>query len=262
MGGPLTSALSAAAAAVSIVPLTGVPEVRAGDNLAQVLISALDAQGLALVDGDVVVVASKVVSKAEGRGVGELPHPGARAGLLADETGFEAGLVELILSESQAVLRSRPRVLVVETRHGLVCANAGVDRSNTGNAGTALLLPVDSDASARAVRGALMERFGATIAVLVSDTFGRPFRYGQVNVAIGVAGMKPIHDYRGQADPNALVLQGTEIAVADELCSAAELVMNKLDGVPVAVVRGYRWEPDDAATMRPLLRDRATDYFR
>ena len=152
-------------------------------------------------------------------------------------------------------------MLIVETRKGLVCANAGVDRSNTGGAGTALLLPLDSDLSARGLCAALAGHFKAAVAVLVSDTFGRPFRYGLVNVAIGVAGMKPIHDYRGQADPNALVLQGTELAVADELCSAAELVMNKLDRVPAAVVRGYRWEPDPGS-MRPLLRDPATDYFR
>lgn len=232
-----------------------------GDDLAEVIIDALEAQGLALFDGDVVVVASKVVSKAEGRGVVELPPPGTRAGLLADETGFEPGLVELILSESRDVLRARPRVLVVETRQGLVCANAGVDRSNTGDAGTALLLPLDSDGSAHDLRAALGEHFHAALAVLVSDTFGRPFRNGLVNVAIGVSGMKPIRDYRGQADPNALVLQGTEIATADELCSAAELVMNKLDRVPVAVVRGYRWEPDPGS-MQALLRDAATDYFR
>jgi coenzyme F420-0:L-glutamate ligase/coenzyme F420-1:gamma-L-glutamate ligase len=246
---------------LTIVPVRAVPEVHAGDDLAAIILSALEEGRLRLRDGDVVVVASKVVSKAEGRGVAELPPPGPRAGLLADETGFEPGLVELILSESQAVLRSRPRVLVVETHHGLVCANAGVDRSNVGDAGTALLLPLDPDASARRLSQALSAHFGASVAVLLSDTFGRPFRYGQVNVAIGVAGMRAIRDYRGQADSNDLVLQGTEIAVADELCSAAELVMNKLDGVPVAVVRGYRWEPGEAG-MRPLLRDAATDYFR
>lgn len=262
MGGALKAVLSTAAAVgVSIIPLSGVPEVHGGDDLAQVITDALHTQELVLLDGDVVVVASKVVSKAEGQGVAELPRPGARAGLLAGETGFEAGLVELILSESREVLRSRPRVLVVETTHGLVCANAGVDRSNTGDSGTALRLPVDSDASAELLRATLEGHFGAAVAVLVSDTFGRPFRYGLVNVAIGVAGMKPIRDYRGQADPNALVLQGTELAVADELCSAAELVMNKLDRVPVAVIRGYRWELG-AEGMRPLLRDPATDYFR
>lgn len=262
MGRPLPAVLSAAPAPdVSILAVTGVPEVGRDDDLARLIIDALKGQDLRLQDGDIVVVASKVVSKAEGRGVAELPRPSGRANQLAEETGFEPGLVELILSESRQVLRSRPRVLVVETRHGLVCANAGVDRSNTGDAGTALLLPLDPDASASGLRDSFEAHFGATIAVLVSDTFGRPFRHGLVNVAVGVAGMQPIRDYRGQADSNALVLQGTELAVADELCSAAELVMNKLDGVPVAVIRGYGWEPGPASA-KSLLRDPATDYFR
>ena len=262
MGRALTGGVSPTTAAeVSIVGIGGMPEVRPGDDLARLIRESLEAQGLGLRDGDVLVVASKVVSKAEGRAVAELPVAGPRAGLLADETGFEPGLVELILSETTAVLRSRPRVLVVETHHGLVCANAGVDRSNTGDSGTALLLPLDSDISAERIRRELSDHFGVEIAVLVSDTFGRPFRYGLVNVAIGVAGMNPIHDYRGQTDPGGLVLQGTEMAVGDEICSAAELVMNKLDGVPAAVVRGYAWEPG-AGSMRALLRDPATDYFR
>jgi coenzyme F420-0:L-glutamate ligase/coenzyme F420-1:gamma-L-glutamate ligase len=238
-----------------------VPEVRDGDDLAQVLAKAIRARRQDLRDGDVLVVASKVVSKAEGRRVEALPTAGPRAGLLADETGFEPGLVELILSETAEVLRSRPRVLVVVTRQGLVMANAGVDRSNTGKAGSALLLPLDSDASAAALRDRLAADFGVELAVVVSDTFGRPFRHGLVNVAIGVAGMNPIRDYRGQADPERQVLQGTEMAVADELCSAAELVMNKLDRVPAAIVRGYQWEPAPGG-ISPLLRDAAHDYFR
>lgn len=250
-----------AAAGVSIIPVRGIPEVAPGADLAQVVIEGLDADGLALHDGDVVVVASKVVSKAEGRVVPSLPPPGPRASLLADETGFDPGLVELILSETREVLRSRPHVLVVETVHGLVCANAGVDRSNAGAPGAALTLPADSDASARRLCEALSDHFQAAVAVIVSDTFGRPFRHGLVNVAVGVAGMSAIRDYRGQSDPDAHLLEGTEIAVADELCSAAELVMNKLDRVPVAVIRGYAWEPA-AGGIGPLLRDPATDYFR
>jgi coenzyme F420-0:L-glutamate ligase/coenzyme F420-1:gamma-L-glutamate ligase len=246
---------------VSIIPVRGIPEVLGRTDLGPLLVAALDADGLTLEPGDVVVVASKIVSKAEGRLVPELPQAGPRASLLADETGFEPGLVELILSETREVLRSRPRVLVVETVHGLVCANAGVDRSNTGAAGAALTLPVDSDASARRLREALTAHFGAAIAVIVSDTFGRPFRHGLVNVAVGVSGMTAIRDYRGQADPAAHVLEGTEMAIVDELCSAAELVMNKLDRVPVAVIRGYAWEPATGG-ISPLLRDPATDYFR
>jgi coenzyme F420-0:L-glutamate ligase/coenzyme F420-1:gamma-L-glutamate ligase len=249
------------AAAISIIPVRGIPEVAASADLREVVSEAIEADGLALADGDVVVVASKVVSKAEGRGVRRLPSPGARASLLAAETGFDPGLVELILTETREVLRSRPHLLVVETVHGLVCANAGVDRSNAGASGQALRLPADSDASARRLREALGARFQVRVAVLVSDTFGRPFRHGLVNVAVGVAGMDAIRDYRGQADPDAHVLEGTEIAVADELCSAAELVMNKLDRVPVAIIRGYAWEAS-AGGAAPLLRDPAHDYFR
>jgi coenzyme F420-0:L-glutamate ligase/coenzyme F420-1:gamma-L-glutamate ligase len=246
---------------ISILPLAGLPEIVEGDDLAGVLIGAFEREGLSLQNGDVVVVASKIVSKAEGRGVAALPRAGARAALLADETGFEPGLVELILSETREVLRARPRVLVVETRHGLVCANAGVDRSNAGPDQAALLLPEDSDQSAERLCARLAERFRAGVAVIISDTFGRPFRHGLVNVAVGVAGMRPIRDYRGQADPAQHVLEGTEIAVADELCAAAELVMNKLDRVPVAVIRGYAWE-SAAGGIAPLLRDPAQDYFR
>lgn len=248
-------------AGISIVPVRGIPEVAAGSDLARVVIEGLDADGLTLRNGDIVVVASKVVSKAEGHVVPTLPLPGPRASLLADETGFDPGLVELILSETREVLRSRPHVLVVETVHGLVCANAGVDRSNAGARGAALTLPADSDASARRLRQTLSDHFEVAVAVIVSDTFGRPFRHGLVNVALGVAGMSAIRDYRGQSDPDAHVLEGTEIAVADELCSAAELVMNKLDRVPVALIRGYAWEAAPGSSA-PLLRDPATDYFR
>lgn len=180
---------------------------------------------------------------------------------LATLTGFDAGEVELILSQSTAVLRTAPGVLVVETPQGFVCANAGIDRSNTGQAGTALLLPEDSDASARRLSQGLSSRFGVDLAVLVSDTFGRPFRYGLVNVALGVAGMEAIRDYRGHTDAEGRALKGTELAVADELCSATELVMNKLDRVPVAVVRGYRYQPS-VGSGRVLLREPAQDYFR
>jgi coenzyme F420-0:L-glutamate ligase/coenzyme F420-1:gamma-L-glutamate ligase len=152
-------------------------------------------------------------------------------------------------------------VLVTETRAGYVCANAGVDRSNAGPEGGALLLPQDCDGAARQILERLTERFNVALAVLISDTFGRPFRLGLCNVALGVAGMRALRDYRGASDPHGYVLQGTEIAVADEVCSAAELVMNKLDRVPVAVVRGYHFEPA-AGSGKDLLRDPALDTFR
>ena len=241
--------------------MIGVPEIKAGDDLVKLLGDALaDSAGNAL-EGDIVVVASKVVSKADARRATHNPAPSEKAGALAQVTGFDPGEVELILSQSRAVLRAAPGVLVVETRQGFICANAGVDRSNTGEAGTALLLPEDADASAERLRQGLSARFGVGLAVLVSDTFGRPFRQALVNVALGVAGMAAIRDYRGQLDSEGRTLQGTELAVADELCSAAELVMNKLDRVPAAVIRGYPYEPA-AGSGLVLLRDAAHDYFR
>ena len=237
------------------------PEVREGDDLVRLIGDALDALGEAPGDGDVVVVASKVLSKSEGRRLQSNPQPNPDAQRIAAQTGQPVDEVAAVLSETTAVLRAEPGVLVVETRHGYVCANAGVDRSNTGAAGTALLLPDDSDAGADRIREGLTHRYGASVAVLVSDTFGRPFRHGLVNVALGVAGMKPIRDYRGQRDPEGRSLAGTELAVADELCAAAELVMNKLDRVPVALIRGYHFE-SGAGSGRDLLRDPATDYFR
>jgi coenzyme F420-0:L-glutamate ligase/coenzyme F420-1:gamma-L-glutamate ligase len=241
--------------------VAGLPEVQSGDNLVDLLSAGIEASVGPLVDGDIVVVASKVVSKAEGMRVAENPAAGEEATRLALITGFDAGEVELILSQSTSVLRSAPGVLVVETIHGFVCANAGIDRSNTGDVTSALLLPLDADASARRLLDGLGAQFEATIAVLVSDTFGRPFRYGLVNVALGVAGMEAIHDYRGQLDPGGRTLKGTELAVADELCSAAELVMNKLDRVPAAVIRGYSVLAAQGSA-RVLIRDPTQDYFR
>jgi coenzyme F420-0:L-glutamate ligase/coenzyme F420-1:gamma-L-glutamate ligase len=246
---------------VTLLPVRGIPEVAPGDDLAGLISDALELGGTPLEDGDIVVVASKVVSKAEGRVVTVDPEPDARALELAGVTGFEPGHVALILAESRAVLRSAPGVLVVETHHGFICANAGVDRSNTGPGGGALLLPLDPDGSASALCDRLRRRHSRAVAVLLSDTFGRPFRYGLVNVALGVAGMKAIRDYRGQVDPDGYHLKGTELAVADEIAAAAELVMNKLDRVPVAIVRGYPFEAD-AGGVAPVLRDPTTDYFR
>jgi coenzyme F420-0:L-glutamate ligase/coenzyme F420-1:gamma-L-glutamate ligase len=244
-----------------MIPLPGIPEVDTGADLVELIAGALDAQAIALQEHDIVVVASKIVSKAEGRRVTDDPVPSPRALELAAVTGFPPAEVELILSQSTAVLRSAAGVLVTETPQGFVCANAGVDRSNVGQERGALLLPLDPDASARNLRDSLSRRWHIDVAVLISDTFGRPFRHGLVNVALGVAGMDAIRDYRGQVDAGGRRLRGTEIAIADELCSAAELVMNKLDRVPVAVIRGYLFDAAGGG-VAPLLRDPAHDYFR
>jgi coenzyme F420-0:L-glutamate ligase/coenzyme F420-1:gamma-L-glutamate ligase len=246
---------------LTITPVTGLPEIREGDDLVALIGDALDAAGVSPADGDVFVVASKIVSKAEGQRLLTDVEADAEVRRVAARTGQPLAEVAAVLAETATVLRAEPGVLVVETRHGYICANAGVDRSNTGMPGTALLLPADPDAGAARIQAGLEARYGASLAVLVSDTFGRPFRYGLVNVALGVAGMRPIRDYRGQPHPEGRPLAGTELAVADELCAAAELVMNKLDRVPVAMIHGYRFEPGDGSG-RELLRDRATDYFR
>jgi coenzyme F420-0:L-glutamate ligase/coenzyme F420-1:gamma-L-glutamate ligase len=241
--------------------IRGIPEVRPGDDLAALIVEAADAQGTPLATGDVAVVSQKVVSKAEGRVVrlAEVtPSPFALE--VGRSLKKDPRLVEVILRESRRIVRMDRGILITETHHGQVCANAGVDQSNAG-AGWVSLLPEDPDASARG----LVERFralaGADVAVIVADTFGRPWREGLQNVAIGVAGMRPLRSYLGVPDVHGYVLQATVLAVADELASAAELVMGKLDGVPVALVRGYAYTPG-AGSARELLRDPALDLFR
>jgi coenzyme F420-0:L-glutamate ligase / coenzyme F420-1:gamma-L-glutamate ligase len=204
---------------LSIVPLTGIPELRAGDDLAAHLGDALDRAG-GLADGDVVVVAQKAVSKVEGR-----------VERAADE-------LEVIFREAGTVRRRRGDLVIAETEHGFVCASAGVDHSNAPDVGWVVLLPRDPDASARVLRDALARRFGVTLGVIVSDSFGRAWRQGTTDVAIGVAGMSPLLDLRGQADARGRTLESTTIAVADELAGAAELVFGKAAGIPAARIRG------------------------
>jgi coenzyme F420-0:L-glutamate ligase / coenzyme F420-1:gamma-L-glutamate ligase len=246
---------------VSIFPVPDLPEIVEGASLATLILDGIQRLGLALEPGDVVVVTQKVVSKAEGR-VRSLEDvvPSPRAIEIGNRIGFDPRHVEVILSESVRIVREAPRVLITETRHGFVCANAGVDRSNTGGRESVVLLPERPDESARELRENLRERSGVAPGVVISDSFGRPWREGQVNVAIGAAGVVALRDYRGQRDPDGYELQGTELGVVDELASAAELVMGKLDRVPVALVRGAAVAGDD--TVRRLLRDPATDLFR
>jgi coenzyme F420-0:L-glutamate ligase/coenzyme F420-1:gamma-L-glutamate ligase len=226
-----------------VVPLIGIPEVGAGDDLAALVGDAIERAG-GLEAGDVVVVAQKAVSKAEGR-VEAVP---------AERH------VEVVLRESRRVRRRRDDFLIVDTRHGFVCAAAGVDRSNTPGDGLVVLLPLDPDASARALRDALARRFGVAPAVIVTDSFGRAWRQGTTDVAIGVAGMRPLLDLRGSRDTRGYELQGTVIAVADELASAAELVMGKARGVPAAIVRGCA-VPQGDGSARELVMPPERDLF-
>ena len=246
---------------VSIYPVPGLPEIADGAPLARLIVQGVQRLGLSLESSDVVVVTQKIVSKAEGRVLSlDQVQPSARATEIGHRIGFDPRHVEVILAESVRVVREAPHVLITETRHGFVCANAGVDRSNTGGKELVVLLPERPDESARRLREGLGELAGTVVGVVISDSFGRPWREGQVNVAIGAAGVVTLRDYRGEQDPAGYQLQGTELGVADELASAAELVMGKLDRVPVALIRGARVAGE--GSVRELLRDPATDLFR
>lgn len=245
---------------LSIWPVTGLPEVRSGDDLASLIVQALGTDPL--IDRDVVVVAQKVVSKSEGRVVAlSSVVPSERAGRMAEETGRDARTLEVVLRETKNIVRWERGVLIAETRHGFVCANAGVDRSNAGAPDSVVLLPVDPDASAARLRSALRERTGADVAVVVTDTFGRAWREGHVNVAIGMAGMPALLRYAGRLDPDGYELRVTEIALADEIAAAAELVMGKLDRCPVAIVRGVELPAGDEPA-QTYVRPREKDLFR
>jgi len=246
---------------IQIFPLTGMPEIKPGDDLGRLIIDAARTSDFVVASGDIFVVAQKVVSKAEGRIVRlATVSPSERAEEWARAWGKDPRVIELVLSEAKRIVRMAQGVIVGETAHGFVCANAGVDISNT-EPGTALLLPRDPDASARALLAALEKAFAAPLAVIVADTFGRPWREGLVNVALGVAGMAPLLDYRGQADTSGKTLQATLIAVADELASAAELAMGKLDRIPVAIVRGAQISARSGRG-RDLIRPAQRDLFR
>lgn len=247
---------------IHILPVRGIGQVRAGDDLVALILAALETQDQALADGDVLVVTQKIVSKAEGRAVvPETVEPSHMAHMAAAQGHKSAGYYEVVLRESRRIVRMDRGVLVTETHHGLICANSGVDESNVDGGTTVLLLPVDPDGSAQAMRAALRARASVEVAVIISDTFGRPWREGQVNVAIGAAGIAPLTDYAGQEDSSGYTLRASIIAIADELASAAELVMGKIDAVPVAIVRGYHYAASDAGA-HALIRAPERDLFR
>jgi len=251
---------AAAPAEVHLVALRGMPAVRAGDDLAHLLAAAARAQGLRLAGG-VLVVCQKVVSKAEGRLVPLASvSPSAEARRLAAEDGKDPRHVEVVLRETARVVRRGPGVLICETRHGFVCANAGVDLSNAPEEGVAVLLPEDPDASAERLRAALLARGAGPLGVVVSDTFGRPWRDGLVDVAIGCAGIAPIDDLRGRPDLAGRILQVTAMATADQLAAAAGLLMTKDSGVPAVWVDGIA--PEGSGGVRATLRDPKLDLFR
>jgi coenzyme F420-0:L-glutamate ligase / coenzyme F420-1:gamma-L-glutamate ligase len=237
-----------------VLPLAGVPEVREGDDLGTLIAAAVE-----LEDDDVVVVAQKIVSKAEGRVVRLADvDPSQRAHDLA--AGQDPRKLEVVLREARRIVRERPPLVIAETRHGFVCASAGVDASNTPEPGTLVLLPEDPDASAARIRERLRALTGRTVGVVVTDSFGRAWRQGTTDVAIGAAGIEVLLDLRGVRDPVGYELHATTIAVADEIAGAAELVMGKVDGVPGAIVRGLRLRGDGRA--RDLVMAVERDLFR
>ncbi len=246
---------------VSITGIEGIPEVQTGDDLAGHIAQAAAGQGLQLLDDDVIVVTQKSVSKAEGRFVvlDEI-QPSEFATQLANNWEKDARHVEVVLRESKRIVRMDHGVIICETHHGLVCANAGVDASNVPGE-RLMLLPVDPDASAQQIREGLRHHTGADVAVIISDTFGRPWRTGYTEVAIGVAGMMPIMDYVGTNDTQGRELKATWICVADELASSAELVTGKVNQVPAAVIRGYAIQRGDGSA-KEMLRMAETDLFR
>jgi coenzyme F420-0:L-glutamate ligase/coenzyme F420-1:gamma-L-glutamate ligase len=250
-----------AAREVRVIPVPGLPEIHAGDDLPAMIVDAARAAGGVLAD-DVLVVTQKIVSKAEGRIVDlATVTPGAFARSIAEQWEKDARQVEVVLGETKRIVRMGHGVMICETHHGFICANAGVDASNVERTGTVCLLPVDSDASARTIRDAVAAAFGVRAAVIVSDSFGRPWREGIVNFAIGCAGIAPLVDYTGQRDPAGYELRVTAMAVVDELAAAAELVHGKLARVPVAIVRGAEYAPGDGS-IRDIIRDAELDLFR
>jgi coenzyme F420-0:L-glutamate ligase/coenzyme F420-1:gamma-L-glutamate ligase len=242
---------------MEVVGVAGLPEIGPGDDIAALIAAATE-----VVAGDVVVVTSKIVSKAEGRTV-ELATvtPSAFSTEWATRWNKDPRVVELVLRESRRIVRMAGPVLITETHHGFVCANSGIDQSSSGAAGRVVLLPVDPDASARGIRGRFAA-LGVDVAVIVSDTFGRPWREGQTDVAVGVAGIAPLHSYVGEVDPHGHEFRVQELCVVDELAAAAELVKGNTSRVPVAVIRGYEYRRDETASMASVIRDAERDLFR
>jgi coenzyme F420-0:L-glutamate ligase/coenzyme F420-1:gamma-L-glutamate ligase len=230
---------------VQLIPLTGIPEIGDGDDVAAAVLAAAGAAGVAWQNGDVLVVTHKIVSKAEGRVVP-----------VTDDAGYR----RLAEEEAAAVVRRRGDLVIAQTRHGFICANAGVDRSNAVP-GTAVLLPLDPDRSAHRIRTRILRDTGVDIPVIISDTFGRPWRRGLTDVAIGISGMAAVLDLRGTRDATGRELHATEIAIADEVAAAADLVMGKAAAVPAAVVRGVAW-PAGSGRATDLVRPAAEDLFR
>ncbi len=258
--------MKAPAQELRIIPIPFSDEIMPGDSIAQKILQALANQKLNLIQGDILVVKHKIVSKAEGQLI-ELDsiHPSAASGAWARRYNLDARVTEVALAESKRIVRRKRGVLITETRHGFICANSGVDVSNVNGGSHALLLPKDPDASAAGIHRELKKHLHLSIPVIISDSFGRPWREGLTEVAIGVAGMKPLHDYRGRSDSHGYPLRITLEAVADELASAAGLVCGKLARTPACIIRGFAYQSaykKEKGSAKDLIRPAKTDLFR
>ncbi|MDW0232875.1 MAG: coenzyme F420-0:L-glutamate ligase [Nitrososphaeraceae archaeon] len=247
---------------VEIISILINDDIREGDDISNLILKSIKEKKESLKENDVIVITHKIVSKSEGRTI-DLTKiiPSEESKKISSRTGKDPKLVELIISQSNEIIKIQREIIITETKHGFVCANSGIDTSNVGNSNHVVLLPVDPDKSAREIRNYIRSRTKTNVAVIISDTFGRPFRKGQVNVAIGVAGINPIKSYIGDSDMYGNILRVTEIAIADEIASAAELVMGKFLRVPVTIVRGYDFSSTDAS-ISTVTRAKKDDLFR
>lgn len=249
---------------IEIFAIQNMPLIKEGDNIADIIVTAAQRQNTPITNKDIVVITHKIVSKAEGNIVNlEKVSPSERAIQLAQKTEKDPKFVEIVLRETKEIVRTGHNSLITETKNGTICANAGIDKSNIEGKENIALLPREPDKSARSIRREIRKLTNQDVAVVISDTHGRPLRMGEINVAIGIAGMKPTKDRRGEKDLFGYVLRVKQTAIADEIASAAELVIGQADeGRPVAIVRGYEYSPAEKASARELIRPREADLFR
>jgi coenzyme F420-0:L-glutamate ligase/coenzyme F420-1:gamma-L-glutamate ligase len=249
---------------IDIIAVENLPLMKKGDKIAQLVVNAAEKQRTPLQNKDVVVITHKIVSKSEGSTVNlDDVTPSPRAKEIAQKTGKEPALVEVILGETKEIVRIGSNSLITETKNGIVCANAGVDKSNIEGEKNIALLPRNPDATAQQIRQEIKTLTNRDVAVIISDTHGRPLRMGEINVAIGVAGIKPTRDRRGEKDMFGYVLRVKQTAVADELASAAELLIGQAsEGIPVVIIRGYDYQPTENVSAKELIRPKEEDFFR
>ena len=248
---------------LEIIGVPGIPNVNYGDHLASLIQAAASGNGIYIEENDILVVTQKIVSKSEGATVDlKTVVPSAFATEIALKYDKDPRHVEVVLNETVRIVRMGHGVMISETKHGFICANAGVDASNISNSDILCLLPKDPDASARTIRTELIKQLGFNVSVVITDTFGRPWRHGTTDVAIGVSGIEPLKDYRGLVDPYGYPIRISLSAVVDEIASAAELVAGKIDMVPVVIVRGYEYTVTESSSINQLIREPESDLFR